>query len=194
MRYQTLLIVTFVALAGKSTLAQQVIQQPVVGTSAVNTTVSVPDRGTMSLGGVSSSQMGRSQYGPIRSGTVTGYAAQHSATTASVYIHDFQAMDEALLNAGRAKNNQYRERMAHLSSRRESPSINEAVMNSQPSPQEKVVKSEELARQAEKQGKTSVARLHWQMAAKYGSKTATKRLSELNSQPSSTSTLARAAQ
>ena len=50
--------------------AQQIaVQQPVVSTNSVRTTVSVPDRGSALLGGVGSAQSGRSSYGPLRSGS-----------------------------------------------------------------------------------------------------------------------------
>src|SRR5580704_1752172 len=81
---------------------QQVVQQPVVGTTSVNTTVSVPDRGTTFLGGVSSAQSGRSQYGPFRSGPSTGFTRQSTSMSVNVYIHDLHAMDEAILNSGPA--------------------------------------------------------------------------------------------
>ena len=88
----------------------------------------------------------------------------------SVYIHDLRAMDEALLNsvpdspvpsAIRGGN-----RMQPV----------EAARAEVVSPAEKVMKYERLAKQAEAAGKSGVAKLHWQMAAKYGSKLANEKL------------------
>lgn len=77
----------------------QVVQLPAVGSFGVNTTVSVPDQGTASLGGV-----GRSSYGTTSRGAGpmanTARGGNSSATMASVSatIIDLAAMDEALLN------------------------------------------------------------------------------------------------
>jgi hypothetical protein len=45
---------------------------------------------------------------------------------------------------------------------------------------DKAAKFEQLARRAEEAGKSGTARLHWQVAAKYGSKVAETRLAELS--------------
>ncbi len=87
-------------------LAQQVIQQPVVSTTGVRTTVSVPDRGNAFLGGVSSAQSQRNRSGPFRSGSSLGFARQTTSISTGVYIHDLQAMDEAILNSAPATINQ----------------------------------------------------------------------------------------
>ena len=161
-------------LAGQSAIAQQTIQQPVVGVTSVNTTVSVPNRGSTFLGGVSSAQSGRSQYGPLPTGPANGYSRQATSMSVSVYIHDLQAMDEALLNSASAPSDARRPRtgMASMNAVRETEK--EVVVT----PAEKALKSEQLARKAEQAGKAGVAKLHWQMAVKYGSKAAEERLAE----------------
>ena len=155
-----------VLLIGQSAFGQLAVQQPVVGTTSINTTVTVPDRGSTYLGGVSSAQSGRSQYGPLRSGTSTGFTRQSSSMSTSVYIHDLRAMDEAILNSvGRSAGTE-----------RTSSSASLEVVTS---PAEKRKKFEDLAQKAEAAGKDKLAKLHWQMAAKYGSSNAEKRLAKL---------------
>ena len=154
-----------------SVQAQQVaVQQPVVATNSVRTTVSVPDRGSALLGGVSSAQSARSSYGPLRSGSSIGLSRSASSTSTNVFIHDLSAMDEALLNsvpdspAPSAIRGWNRMQQA------------EATRTEVASPAEKALKFEWFAKQAEAAGKSGVARLHWQMAAKYGSKLANEKL------------------
>jgi hypothetical protein len=79
------------------------VQQPVVQVFGVNTTVVVPDRGSSLLGSVSSAGDTRSTNGFSPFGASIGSFRNHSSQTATVYIHDFEAMDEALLNAGRGQ-------------------------------------------------------------------------------------------
>lgn len=151
--------------------AQQVaVQQPVVATNSVRTTVSVPDRGSALLGGVGSAQSARSSYGPLRSGSSIGLSRSASSMSTSVYIHDLRAMDEVLLNSvpdSPAPS-------AIRGGSRMPPT--EAARANAASPAEKAIKFERLARQAEAAGKSGVARLHWQVAAKYGSKLASEKL------------------
>ncbi len=74
----------------------QVVQLPAVGSFQVSTTVSVPDQGTASLGGV-----GRSGTGAVRGwGPNSAIGGQLGASSASVSVTviDLAAMDEALLN------------------------------------------------------------------------------------------------
>lgn len=168
---RTLIIVVVVLSQSVSVQAQQVaVQQPVVATNSVRTTVSVPDRGSALLGGVSSAQSARSSYGPLRSGTSTGLSRSASSMSTSVYIHDLRAMDEALLNSvpdspvPSAIRGGSRMPLA------------EAARAEVASPAEKAMKFERLAKQAEAAGKSGVAKLHWQIAAKYGSTLANEKL------------------
>jgi hypothetical protein len=98
---QTLLVVVGIALvADRPAFAQAAtVQQPVVSTMSVGTTVSVPDRGSMFLGGVSRAGAARRSVGPFRSGTSTGVFREQSGLRVAVRIHDFEAMDRALLDA-----------------------------------------------------------------------------------------------
>jgi hypothetical protein len=78
-----------------------IIQQPVIGRFAVGTTVSVPDRGRALLGGVSRAGESRARFGSFPQGTSIGQFRQNSKADVGVTIHDFQAMDELLLNRNR---------------------------------------------------------------------------------------------
>lgn len=171
----------FALFAEQTTFAQQAVQQPVVGTTSINTTVSVPDRGTTYLGGVSSAQSGRTQYGPFRSGPSTGLTRQASSMSVNVYIHDLHAMDEAILNSAPTFS-EPRRMVPGVASR--SPA-RELVAEKEVSAVEKAQMFEQLARKSEAAGKLSVAKLHWQMAAKYGSKPAEEKLAELTKAPAS---------
>ena len=170
-------LILFLLLVGRTSFAQQVIQQPVVATTAVSTTVSVPDRGSVLLGGVSSAQSGRAQYGPLRSGTNSGVSRQATSITTHVYIHDLQAMDEALLTSGTSESD-----TSKRSTRSKLVRSNEREQSVEPIalPAEKAAKFEQLARKADEAGKHGVAKLHWQVAAKYGSTLAETRLAELS--------------
>ena len=79
----------------------QVVQLPSVDVFSVDTVVSVPDRGSMFLGGVRSHAGGKATAGPLRSGTAWGQASSASSASAHVWIHDFEAMDAELLAQGR---------------------------------------------------------------------------------------------
>jgi len=85
-----------------------VVQQPEFRFTTAATTVLVPDRGEVLLGGVNRAQDSRSQFGVPILGKVpvlgrpfnnVGISQSRGASTMSVraYIHDFEAMDEAIL-------------------------------------------------------------------------------------------------
>lgn len=97
MRRQLGLVILIVAGAGAPAHAQQV-QQPVVGVAGVNTTVSVPDRGRMMLGGVSRAASARTTFGPIPSGASAGFATSGSSTDARVWIQNLDVLDEQMLH------------------------------------------------------------------------------------------------
>ena len=77
------------------------VQQPVVQTFGVNTVVTVPDQGGVLLGGVSSAADGSFNSGFSPYGSSIGSERTHGTAWAHVYIHDFEAMDAALLSAQR---------------------------------------------------------------------------------------------
>lgn len=77
----------------------QVVQLPAVASFEINTTVSVPDQGTGSLGGVGRSSYGTASrgVGPIASTARGGVTGANSASVSATVI-DLAAMDAALLN------------------------------------------------------------------------------------------------
>ena len=168
---RTLIVVSVVLSQVVAVQAQQVaVQQPVVATNSVRTTVSVPDRGSALLGGVNSAQSARSSYGPLRSGSSIGLSRSASSMSTSVYIHDLRAMDEALLNS--VPDSPAPSAIRGGSGMRPAEVARAEVVT----PAEKAMKFERLAQQAEAAGKVGVAKLHWQVAAKYGSKLANEKL------------------
>jgi hypothetical protein len=159
-------LIAFAVLGSTSILhAQITVQQPVVRNTGVATTVSVPDRGSTFLGGISSAESSRSSYGPLRTGTSRGYGLSGTSISAHVYIIDLQAMDEAILNSvpDSPPPGPLMLRPRPMDGGRDPAPRLEAL------PAEKAANFERLARQAESAGKAGVAKLHWQMAARYGS-------------------------
>jgi hypothetical protein len=165
------LALTCLLLNAASLQAQITVQQPVVRTTSVGTTVSVPDCGRVFLGGVNSAESFRQNYGPFPSGTTRGYGLSGGSISASVYIIDLQAMDEAILNSVPDSPLQPGMGVRRTSSEQEGAPRETATAI------DKAANFERLARQAEKAGKIGVAKLHWQMAAKYGSTVARDQLS-----------------
>ncbi len=80
------------------------VQLPTFSHFSVGTTVSIPDRGSTLMGGVNRSASGSSSYRspllPFRpfKNSAIGSSQSASSVRASAWIHDFQAMDEYLLN------------------------------------------------------------------------------------------------
>ncbi len=80
------------------------VQLPTFSQFSVGTTVSVPDRGSAYMGGINRSASGRTSYGvpmlpfrPFRN-TAIGSSQGASSMHMSAWIHDFEAMDDYLLN------------------------------------------------------------------------------------------------
>jgi hypothetical protein len=89
--------------------------------------------------------------------------------TARVYIIDLHEMDEAILNS-------VPDSPTPLAPLGRSSRDDSATGRAEPDPLVKAARFEQMARQAEANGKSGVARLHWQMAAKYGSTVAQDKL------------------
>jgi hypothetical protein len=165
-----------IAFATESACAQQVaVQQPVVGITSVNTSVLVPDRGQIRLGGVSSAQSSRNQYGFWPRGSGLGLSRSANSLSASVTIIDLREMDEAILSSGPSSS-------ANRSTLAPSNAL-EVRSPTERSPSEKAAHFERLALRAEEQGRFSVAKLHWTMAAKFGSLAAKERFTDEPGQP-----------
>ncbi len=103
-RFHTLLLACLLLSGGLGRRANAqglVVQQPVIETFAIGTSVVVPDRGSTFLGGVSRAADARTTAGFLPWGSSIGNERSHSSARVHVYIHDLEAMDQALLNAGR---------------------------------------------------------------------------------------------
>lgn len=95
-----------ITLAATQALAQGVtVQQPTFSFSSTSTTVSVPDQGSAFMGGISRSAEGRTESGvpmlpfrPFRNQAI-GQTRSAASTFVTATIHDFDAMDQALLNS-----------------------------------------------------------------------------------------------
>ena len=85
---------------GSSAGAQE-LQFPVLAVNAVQTAVSVPDRGSAFLGGVSRAAQSSNQYGFTPFGSAVGRAHSNAAQRVFVTIHDFEEADRVLLSAPR---------------------------------------------------------------------------------------------
>jgi hypothetical protein len=98
-------LVVLLSCAGGALAQRQgvAVQLPTFSYFTVNTTVSVPDRGSAYLGGVDGAASGRYEFGvpmlPFRPFRNTAIGGQWSASNVHVTatIHDFAAMDEYLL-------------------------------------------------------------------------------------------------
>ncbi|MDO4550134.1 MAG: hypothetical protein Q4C96_02645 [Planctomycetia bacterium] len=79
----------------------QSVQLPTFSRTGVSTTVSVPDRGRVYMGGVNRSAYGSSQGGtpflPFQNRS-SGRSNSVNGISTSVYVHDFEAMEADLLS------------------------------------------------------------------------------------------------
>jgi hypothetical protein len=73
------------------------VQEPSLETFGVATTVSVPDRGRTSVGGVRRSASARAMYGPIRTGHSMGFNDQGTGLSIQARVHDLAELDQAAL-------------------------------------------------------------------------------------------------
>ncbi len=186
------LVVCWVGMSGE--LVAQTIQQPVVQTFGATTTLSVPDRGTAFIGGVGQSAYGyrRAGFGPLRGPlrgpSNFGRASSGASMSATVTIHDFQAMDEYLLqsaprstNFGPALQGVAANAFEELTETRLRPNGQDPSSRTiaQPSPAtSRAERFFQLGLAAESRGQTGVARLHFQTAVRLGSTSAADHLRE----------------
>ena len=175
------------------------VQQPVFTNFSVATTVSVPDRGGAFIGGVSRAGSSRKSFGPLRSGSSFGLFRNHSGLSTHVTIHDMHEMDQLLLGqAERGSVDRYGAALTGPSASAYSSLVGrhwarQATMTAGRTPGPKTVSSPPisspvkradrsfwLGQQAEAKGKTSLARLHFRMAAKHGSTAARAKLASFS--------------
>jgi hypothetical protein len=85
-------------------LAQQAsIQQPAVSVFGTATTISVPDRGAVNIGGMKSTASTSAVFGPIPAGISSGFQTSAASSEARVWIHDPAAADAALLQQAESR-------------------------------------------------------------------------------------------
>ena len=143
------------------------VQLPTVSSFSARTSVLVPDRGSLLLGGVDRVSDGLSSRGVpgashlpggnrLFRNQALGRDASHSSARASVWIHDFQAMDEALLAE------------AGLEERAEAVESVAEIRRQRAREQERAdAEARELLKQGDQamaDGKPGVARIYYQMA------------------------------
>lgn len=92
---------------------QAVIQQPVVSQFGVDTVVSVPDGGRVLLGAVGGARDARSQFGFSPIGSSLGMERFHQTADVSVFIHDLDEMDRAILASGTTMENPWTGEISH---------------------------------------------------------------------------------
>lgn len=165
------------------------VQQPVVRSFQTSGTVVVPDRGSARLGSVGSASSFRQTTGPWRTGSTLGSERSQTSASAGVYIHDLRAMDEAILASSPATSPDRADFFeAQLMVRQRGPFTQLPATEMAPgsalsSAVGEAERFEKLARVAAAKGKDSLARLHWRMAAKHGSKTAAEYLKPATVEP-----------
>ena len=179
-------------LGAESVLGQATtVQLPTYSFFSTATTVSVPDRGSVYLGGVKRAATGRNEFGtPLLPFKNRAIGTERSASNmhVSVYIHDFQAMDEYLLSQPTASNpyglqprsgslvGPTRESWQPRASVPQVPAAGPAAMSvaelrakhlrEQQTRQEEAVNFFQRGKNAEAAGKANVARIFYQMAAR----------------------------
>lgn len=183
------------------------VQLPTFSMFTTSTTVSVPDRGNVLLGGINRAATGRNEFGTPILGKLpygnrlfknVGIGSEHSASQmrVSAFIHDFDAMEEALMSqpSGRSLSShqpQYRSQaaaLAHTLLPRDNVGLASTWQPSLPEPDEqpsisladaqarRLAKEQTRAEEAvdfyqrgeraEAEGKLGVAKIYYQMAAR----------------------------
>jgi hypothetical protein len=160
------------------------VQLPTFSFFGVGTTVSVPDRGSTYMGGVNRSAEGMNEFGtpllPFRNRSF-GRESSATSTRMSVYVHDFEAMDEYLLSQPTAFNQRPQPAPAAQPAKvavgeqgPPRPVVDAAALRAQHQREEQARASEASdlvarAQAAEASGKPGVAKVYYQMAARRAS-------------------------
>lgn len=173
--------------AGQALGQGPVVQLPTYSYFSTGTTVSVPDRGRVYLGGVNRASSGVNEFGvpllpfrPFRNRSF-GYEVSTSGAWVSAYIHDFEAMDEYLLSQPTASRPRAAGVQAPLAARQQpravqaeaaaSPAISLAELRAEHLRDQQLRDKEaedffERGRTAEAAGKVNVARIYYDMAVR----------------------------
>ncbi len=159
------------------------VQLPSYSYFTTNSTVVVPDRGGAYLGGMSRARSGMNEFGaPLMPFGNRSSGSERSASGASVsaYVHDFEAMDEMLLGpdfrsgsrAAAGSGDPRRTRAGVPSAGESVPSVKEILAERRREQEIRQAEAQglfERGQSAEEAGKTNVARIYYQMAAKRAS-------------------------
>jgi hypothetical protein len=208
----TIIVLALAMALAAATVSAQSVQLPTFSFATVGTTVVVPDGGSAFLGGINRAETGRSEFGtpmldkipflsrPFKN-TGIGQTRNASSFHVTAKIHDFDAMEEALLGvppsqftssnlirpgdtklaiAGQALQPRNPAALAGAWAPRNDAvaaaagSLNLADEQSRRAAQQQTRSDEaerffERARQAEADGKPSVARIYYQMVARRAS-------------------------
>lgn len=130
------------------------LQAPVFSQFSVRTSVSVPDRGGILLGGVGRAADGTKSFGFTPNGSSRGRSVSNTSASSHVYIIDFNELDPFLRERNRAQ----QVRIDPVKEKRERESRAATAY-------------EKLAVKAEKKGKTDLAKWYRQKAREYAAKT-----------------------
>ena len=150
-----LFAVTLLELSSNIAAAQSLlVQAPVFSQFSVQTSVSVPDRGGVLLGGVGRAADGTRSFGFTPNGSSRGRSVSNTSASSHVYIIDFNELDPFLRDRNRAQ----RVRIDPVKEKRERES-------------RAALAYEKLAVKAEKKGKTALAKRYRQRAREYAAKT-----------------------
>ena len=155
------------------------VQLPTFHVFTVQTTVSVPDRGGMALGGISRGADGRVTLGPLGN-RGSGSSRGASGVSATATIVDNQEIDQAILASGRGKapdaaSAKATAIAAHVQTRAASAPAGSVAAIRQQNAEKAEQKNRELAeleakaQTAESAGKVALARAYYQMVARQAS-------------------------
>jgi hypothetical protein len=175
MKWIVALCMSAAALDASVALAQgTAVQLPSVSYFTSSGSVSVPDRGGATLGGVNRSSSGMNEFGgrllPFGNRSI-GSQRGGSGVSVSAYIHDFEAMDEFLLGPGFSPR---QPATTNLTSARDvpPPSVKELLAERRRDQEARQTEALELvkrAQSAEEAGKPNVAGTYYRMASRKAS-------------------------
>lgn len=176
-----LLLALAVAVSADTAWAQATtVQLPTFNFFTVTTTVSVPDRGGTSLGGINRSSTGRNEFGaPLSPLNNRSIGSQQSASNMSVHvtIHNLDELDQDILARAQYVNTPPAEleKIKRLAAAGESTAgqpvasldaIRAQVASEKRAEQRLALSSFEKGLEAEGKGKYSVAKIYYRMAAR----------------------------
>lgn len=158
----------------------QVVQLPTFRVFGMSTTVSAPDRGSVSLGGTSSSSIGRRERGvpglgcvpfagrPFGNRTTAGHM-RTSGVSVGAYIHDLEAIDEDLRGQARglARHSSPATRSPDAAGRMSIAELRRQQVDRQAAVQKEAIQDYERARRLLAEGRTGLAEFYFERAAKH---------------------------